>query len=318
VFEIGFRTGRGRVAHTFGAYHDESDKYVAKKVSPYFMASPIYYYRFQEGDVRRDVTVVPYKYVKSDKKLSGSATGFQTISSIHKMYFGKFRAEYRDIKSVGILTNAENDEGINFPVMRLADVVLMAAEANCMLQDQTAAYAYVQMIRKRAFGGDGAMDKIPYNTASQSGMLQAIKDERMFEFAEELIHKQDLIRWGELKEAMDKAKEETAELRECIGDFYMMMDNGEPRTVYYRLKSDLETLEYHNIDPYEETFTPAVGEEWQTAKWTNGESNGELYLSDEWIEKVYYLGDPDKRQLLPIAQILVSGSQNTLVNDYGY
>ena len=79
-----------------------------------------------------------------------------------------------------------------------------------------------------------------------------------------------------------------------------------------------ETLEYHNIDPYEETFTPVVGDEWQEAKWANGESNGELYLSDEWINKVYYQGDPDKRQLLPIMSILVAGSQNTLVNDYGY
>lgn len=318
IFEIGFRTGRGRVAHTFGAFHEDADKYVAKKVSPYFVASPIYYYRFQEGDVRRDVTVVPYKYVKSDKKLTGNADGFQTISSINKMYFGKFRAEYRDIKSVGILTNAENDEGINFPVMRVADVVLMAAEANCMLEDQGAALGYLQQIRRRAFGGDGAMDKIPYNIGSKSGMLKAIKDERMFEFAEELIRKQDLIRWGELKEAMDIAKEETAELRECIGDFCVMMDGGEPRTVYYRLKSDGETLEYHNIDPYEDTFTPGVGEEWQEAKWTNGESNDVPYLSDEYIGKVYYQGDPDKRQLMPIMSILIAGSQYTLVNDYGY
>lgn len=318
VFEIGFRTGRGRVAHTFGAYHDDADKYVAKKVSPYFVASPVYYYRFQKGDVRRDVTVIPYKYVKSDKKLTGDADGFQTLSSINKMYFGKFRAEYRNIQSVGILTNLENDEGINFPVMRLADVVLMAAEANCMLGNQADALKYLQLIRTRAFGGDGAMDRIPHNTGSQAGMLKAIKDERMFEFAEELIRKQDLIRWGELKEAMDIAREETAELRECIGDFSVMMDSGEPRTVYYRLKADAETLEYHNIDPYEETFTPAVGEEWQEAKWTNGESNDEMYLNDTWIGKVYYQGDPDKRQLLPIMSILIAGSQYTLVNDYGY
>ncbi len=318
IFEIGFRTGRGRVAHTFGAYHDDVDKYVSKKVSPYFMASPIYYYRFQEGDDRRDVTVLPTKYVKSDKKLQGSADGFQTLSSIHKMYFGKFRAEYRDINAVGKLTNSENDEGVNFPVMRAADVVLMAAEANCMLGNQGLALQYVQMIRRRAFGGDGAMDKIPHNTTSQAGMLKVIKDERMFEFAEELIHKQDLIRWGELKQAMDIAKEETAELRECIGDFSVLMDAGEPRTVYYRLRPDMETLEYHNIDPYEETFTPAAGEEWQEAKWTNGESGDVLYLSDEWINKVYYQGDPDKRQLLPIVSVLVAGSQNTLVNDYGY
>ncbi len=322
IFEIGFRTGRGRIAHTFGAYHDGVDKYVSKKVSPNFVASPVYYYRFQQGDVRRDVTVLPTKYVLADKNLTtGNADGFQTLSNITKMYFGKFRAEYRDIAAVGKLSNAENDEGVNFPIMRSADVVLMAAEANCMLDDCGPAMAlpYLKLIRQRAFGGDGALEKIPHNYGNKAGMLKAIKDERMFEFAEELIHKQDLIRWGELKEAMDKAKEETAELRDCIGDFSVLMSEGEPRTVYYRLKDDNETLEYHNIDPYEQpAFVPNAADGWVDAKWTNGETGGELYLTDEWISKAYYQGDPDKRQLLPIVAVLIASSQNTLVNDYGY
>lgn len=320
IFEIGFRTGRGRIAHTFGAYHDGVDKYCSKKISPNFVASPVYYYRFQQGDVRRDVTVLPTKYVLSDKNLTtGNADGFQTISNITKMYFGKFRAEYRDLAAVGKLTNAENDEGINFPVMRTADVVLMAAEANCMLGNLGESLEQVKMIRRRAFGGDGAMNLVSYNTASQDGLLQTIKDERMFEFAEELIHKQDLIRWGELKQAMDKAKEETRDLRDCIGDFSCLMNDGEPRMIYYRLNSDNETLEVHNIDPYEQpAFVPNAADGFVEAKWTNGETGDELYLTDEWINKVYYQGDPNKRQLLPIVAVLISSSQNTLVNDYGY
>lgn len=321
IFEIGFRTGRGRVAHTFGAYHDATDKYVEKKISPNFVASPIYYYRFQQGDVRRDVTLLPTKYVVSDSDLpTGSKEGFQTISSIDKFYFGKFRAEYRDVAANGKLTNSENDEGINFPVMRAADVVLMAAEANCMLGEGDLGYSYLQQVRRRAFGGDGAMDKIPYNTGSQAGMLSAIKDERMFEFAEELIRKQDLIRWGELKEAMDRAKEETAELRECIGDFNVLLNSdGEPRRVYYRLNSDNETLEVHNVDPYEQpAFSPSTTDGYIETRWTDATSDGELTISDEWISKAYYQGDPDKRQLLPIVNLLISSSQYVLVNDYGY
>lgn len=321
IFEIGFRTGRGRVAHTFGAYHDAADKYVEKKISPNFVASPIYYYRFQQGDVRRDVTLLPTKYVVSDSDLpTGSKEGFQTISSIDKFYFGKFRAEYRDVAANGKLTNSENDEGINFPVMRAADVVLMAAEANCMLGEGDLGYSYLQQVRRRAFGGDGAMDKIPYNTGSQAGMLSAIKDERMFEFAEELIRKQDLIRWGELKEAMDRAKEETAELRECIGDFNVLLNSdGEPRRVYYRLNSDNETLEVHNVDPYEQpAFSPSTTDGYIETRWTDATSDGELTISDEWISKAYYQGDPDKRQLLPIVNLLISSSQYVLVNDYGY
>lgn len=321
IFEIGFRTGRGRVAHTFGAYHDATDKYVEKKISPNFVASPIYYYRFQQGDVRRDVTLLPTKYVVSDSDLpTGSKEGFQTISSIDKFYFGKFRAEYRDVAANGKLTNSENDEGINFPVMRAADVVLMAAEANCMLGEGDLGYSYLQQVRRRAFGGDGAMDKIPYNTGSQAGMLSAIKDERMFEFAEELIRKQDLIRWGELKEAMDRAKEETAELRECIGDFNVLLNSdGEPRRVYYRLNSDNETLEVHNVDPYEQpAFSPSAADGYVETRWTDATSDGELTISDEWISKAYYQGDPDKRQLLPIVNLLISSSQYVLVNDYGY
>ena len=321
IFEIGFRTGRGRVAHTFGAYHDATDKYVEKKISPNFVASPIYYYRFQQGDVRRDVTLLPTKYVVSDSDLpTGSKEGFQTISSIDKFYFGKFRAEYRDVAANGKLTNSENDEGINFPVKRAADVVLMAAEANCMLGEGDLGYSYLQQVRRRAFGGDGAMDKIPYNTGSQAGMLSAIKDERMFEFAEELIRKQDLIRWGELKEAMDRAKEETAELRECIGDFNVLLNSdGEPRRVYYRLNSDNETLEVHNVDPYEQpAFSPSTTDGYIETRWTDATSDGELTISDEWISKAYYQGDPDKRQLLPIVNLLISSSQYVLVNDYGY
>lgn len=321
IFEIGFRTGRGRVAHTFGAYHDATDKYVEKKISPNFVASPIYYYRFQQGDVRRDVTLLPTKYVLSDADLpTGNKEGFQTLSSIDKFYFGKFRAEYRDVAANGKLTNSENDEGINFPVMRAADVVLMAAEANCMLGEGDLGYSYLQQVRRRAFGGDGAMDKIPYNTGSQAGMLSAIKDERMFEFAEELIRKQDLIRWGELKEAMDRAKEETAELRECIGDFNVLLNSdGEPRRVYYRLNSDNETLEVHNVDPYEQpAFSPSTTDGYIETRWTDATSDGELTISDEWISKAYYQGDPDKRQLLPIVNLLISSSQYVLVNDYGY
>ena len=204
--------------------------------------------------------------------------------------------------------------------MRAADVVLMAAEANCMLGEGDLGYSYVQQIRRRAFGGDGAMDKIPYNTGSQAGMLSAIKDERMFEFAEELIRKQDLIRWGELKEAMDKAKEETAELRECIGDFNVLLNSdGEPRRVYYRLNSDNETLEVRNVDPYEQpAFVPNAADGYIETRWTDATSDGELTISDEWISKAYYQGDPDKRQLLPIVNLLISSSQYVLVNDYGY
>jgi starch-binding outer membrane protein, SusD/RagB family len=102
----------------------------------------------------------------------------------------------------GLSTNCEND----FAIFRLADVYLMKAEALVRLeQDNTEATDLVNEIRKRAFT-DAAKLKT-------SVTLDDIYQERRFEFAWEMMTRQDQIRFGTFLNAIPGWRGEIAETR---------------------------------------------------------------------------------------------------------
>jgi hypothetical protein len=79
----------------------------------------------------------------------------------------------------------------NFIVFRLADVYLMAAEAENELSGPDLAYQYINKVRERAYEPDK-----PLSGLSQEQFRQAIYDERKWELAGEGHRRLDLIRWG--------------------------------------------------------------------------------------------------------------------------
>ncbi len=90
----------------------------------------------------------------------------------------------------------------NYIVFRLADVYLMAAEAENELNGPTnAAYTYVNTVRERAFETSN-----PWPGMSQEDFRLAIRDERKFELATEGHRKMDLIRWGILLETVQNVE----------------------------------------------------------------------------------------------------------------
>ncbi len=78
-------------------------------------------------------------------------------------------------------------------VMRYAEVLLMAAEANLQAGNQEKALDYVNQIRKRA--------KL---TPLSNVTLLAIKNEKRLELCMESVRYQDLVRWGDAKETLGK------------------------------------------------------------------------------------------------------------------
>ncbi|MEG1587643.1 MAG: RagB/SusD family nutrient uptake outer membrane protein, partial [Bacteroidales bacterium] len=159
MFEIGFKTARGQHGRLLGMVSSVT-KYTEKEVSPYVIAMPTLFYDYAEGDSRRDVTLVPYKYVKTSQKLTGGdeKNGFQDISDITKISFGKYRTSYRDYEKNGPMKG--DDWGTNFPVMRSADLYLMAAEAINELEGPANAKPYLVEVRNRAFGSqDGNLNQ---------------------------------------------------------------------------------------------------------------------------------------------------------------
>ncbi len=73
----------------------------------------------------------------------------------------------------------------NVRIMRYADVLLMAAEANLLAGNQDKADTYLNKVRSRA--------KLGNKTAT----MEAIKTERRLELCFEDVRYQDLIRWGD-------------------------------------------------------------------------------------------------------------------------
>jgi hypothetical protein len=105
----------------------------------------------------------------------------------------------------------QENSGINYRVLRYADVLLMYAETQNELGNTADAYTYIQQVRSRA--------KLPDLRTAKPGMNQAqmreqIGHERALEFSIESNRINDIIRWGWL---YDPAK--LAELKAHDKDF---------------------------------------------------------------------------------------------------
>ena len=89
--------------------------------------------------------------------------------------------------------------GINYPLLRYSDVLLMCAEATLEYTGTASqeSYNYVKEVRDRA--GIKTKDFADYDVAS---LRQFIRNERGRELCFESIRKYDLIRWGIFVEAM--------------------------------------------------------------------------------------------------------------------
>ncbi|PTS99363.1 RagB/SusD family nutrient uptake outer membrane protein [Pedobacter sp. HMWF019] len=105
----------------------------------------------------------------------------------------------------------QENSGINYRIMRYADVLLMYAEALNESGNTTAAYDYIQQVRDRANLPDLRTTK---PGLSQDQMRDQIAHERALEFAIESIRINDIIRWKWLYKP-----EKLAILKAHDGDF---------------------------------------------------------------------------------------------------
>jgi hypothetical protein len=105
--------------------------------------------------------------------------------------------------------------GINFMIIRYADVLLMAAEAEVELGNLEAARAYVNQVRERAQNSELLRDNgqpaanyvielynAPWTDANVA--RQAVRFERKLELGMEGHRFYDLVRWGIAKEEIDR------------------------------------------------------------------------------------------------------------------
>lgn len=94
-------------------------------------------------------------------------------------------------------TTSQRMSGINWPVLRLADLLLMQAEVKAELGKDGEALAIVNDIRRRAFGDDSHAI-----SASGEALKEAIMQERKLELLGEGTRRWDLIRSGNLSRGL--------------------------------------------------------------------------------------------------------------------
>lgn len=296
LWEIPFADGRGRVLFSFAVRHRSVDQFTGQPRGGTAGPTPTTFYDFDEDDLRRDVTCVPYQWGAA---VDGIAQ--QELVGLDTWYFGKYRYEWMDR-----YVTSTNDDGVNFIYMRYAEVLLTAAEAANELQGPGAAAPYLKQIRRRAFPSDLHAEKVDaYVDAlgSKEEMFNAIVKEYKYEFTGEMDRKQDLIRWNLLGDKLDEEKQELSDLNNRTGDYANV-----PTTVYYRYEDDGYTLDLYGLERGE---TSNPGPEYSAFAWDQP--------LDEIINTLYKPGvDPDTKQFWPIWQVFIDASNGQLVNDYGY
>jgi hypothetical protein len=304
LWEIPFADGRGRMLYTFAVVHSGTDQFQAMGSKRGGAAGPLptVFYDFDQLDTRRNVTCVPYKY---GTPVAGVPypVAKQELGTIDTWYFGKYRFEWMNRR-----VTSTNDDGINKIYMRYAEILLMAAETANEIEGPAAAAPYLKLIRKRAFSAASQATKVDaYVNAltTKNAMFNAIVDEQKFEFTGEMERKQALIRWNLLKTKLDEAKVKMTNLMNKTGEYATV-----PANLYFKYQADGVTLDVYGLNRGE-TIAPVGYTLYANTKWDK--------LIATKINSLYKDGvNPDLKQVWPIWKVIIDGSNNTLVNDFGY
>jgi hypothetical protein len=187
----------GRVSSGGGSNAYPCKAYGQGRINPAF-----YYGIFDPQDKRRDVSVA----------LTGSAgigreklIPFSPGSTANGG--GPSLNKWDENRQTSPWTKAQRKSGINGPYMRMAEIYLGYAEACAALGDDVTAKQYLKSIRERSFPA-GEANTDAFITAC-GGLLNAVIEERGFEFAGEGDRRWTLVRSGQLPEKIRRIKELT-------------------------------------------------------------------------------------------------------------
>lgn len=156
-------------------------------------------------DIRRDLTIAPFKYSTPSGSTVNDAPDKVNWSStqIFNRNAGKFRREYEIL-----FPKHKSYTPTNFPLLRYADVLLMFAEADNEVNHGPTADAYnaVNQVVRRGFGEDPSVPNADYDWTGMDyeSFKSEIRNERARELCFEALRKHDLVRWGIFVEQMKR------------------------------------------------------------------------------------------------------------------
>ena len=305
------------------------------KSNGHLCISPWLFYQFDPSDTRRAVTCVQGAWAcdsayKANKNYSivfpgitnsDTLIAFQKSANMKNFWLAKYRFEWMNHTSTG-------DDGVDFPVLRYADVLLMFAEAaigsnmNVTPANNTGLDPLEQLNRVRRRANISQLSTLNF---------QLIMTERAKEFCGEYIRKWDLMRWGILQEQVIAAKDFA---RSLMSDDEVITTELNGNTVsisskyWYKYRQDLTINGAWVMDSIYglapgETTKPAYfnkntgwiekktifGTENSTKTFDFAKSNYPVFANEEQL---------NSRQYWPIFPHYITASNGNLWNNYGY
>ncbi|MEQ7799225.1 RagB/SusD family nutrient uptake outer membrane protein [Pedobacter sp. ASV1-7] len=290
--EVMFEVALGKDISGRIGYYDGPRFYVSSGTAQLGNSSvravPLYFYSFNPLDTRRDVTLAPY-YNNADKT--------KAVQTLVNMVSGKYRADWWNPAP----TSASQQTGINWPILRFSDVLLMFAEAENELNSGATvdAISAFEEVRKRGFKGNEAA--IGITPSGKNDFFNAIVNERYFEFGGEGIRKYDLIRWNLLASKIAETRANYTKMLNKVAPY-----NNLPLSMYYKSAST-EVIYSNSLYAPAPTATP-VGH--TKVAWISS-------ITAAWVTNFAQYFRPNHSELLPLPQSVVE-SNPKLKQDYDY
>lgn len=290
LFEVAMGGGSG-VADSKLGYYDGPR--VNNLGNSSLTATPTYFYAFDPNDLRRDVTIAPY-FTNLD--------GTKVLQKLIALPSGKFRRDWITNPSISP-TSASNYFGVNWPILRFADILLMFAETDNEINGapSAAAISAFNEVRLRGFGGNAALAGTAGTPTTHDAFFNAIVNERSFEFGGEGIRKYDLIRWNLLNSKITSTRANLTLMLNKAAPY-----NNLPQSMYYLNTS--QTLVYGN-SLYAATPSATPTNNTKVA-WVSS-------LTAAYITNVAQLFTPNHGELLPIPLVSIQ-SNPALTQNPGY
>ena len=265
IYEIPFASGRGRVVYSWGTRHSNDSKNPPTDAYNQWtqlisggrgVPSQTLWYDYDAEDSRRNVTVSPYVWQNDGSGAKGTNSAGSAFTYATKVIsggsgggwcFGKLRFEW-----MSRLVTSTNDDGINWLVMRYADIYMMAAEAANELGNISDAQQYIRPVLSRALPA-AKVDALINAASNHDAFFNLIVEQRKLEFAGEQLRKTDLIRWGLLKEKLDETSDKMQALadRTSISTAYGSWDYSQySKKIYYEEGLGAEPMDADSYEIY--------------------------------------------------------------------
>ena len=225
IYEVSIAQGAGNDArpYSFGrpATGGSKDNYPCKNYGQGRINPAFYYGMFDPNDMRRDVSCTV--------TASNGGNGTEILLPFNPGSQGKGGGisfnKWDENRQTKVWTANQRKSGINGPYMRMSEIYLGYAEACAATNNETEAKKYLTIIRERAFPAGKA--NVEGFIASRGSLLEAIIDERGFEFAGEGDRREVLIRTGLIGKKIKAIKELTTKMMDGLAaNGYYRFDNG--------------------------------------------------------------------------------------------